>query len=117
MFLRYFVAGLTVPESFGIVVVPLNLCYALRSFCLGILHSPPSEHLRRQLIMISKVLSNLSTQVKFGEKEVFCFFSLGVSSNLLPQDYMVIMNDFLAENETALNKYYEHLCQVLTVYH
>jgi len=55
IFLRFFVVGLSVPESFGI------------------LSSPPSETLRRKLILISKVITNLSTNVKFGEKEVFAF--------------------------------------------
>ena len=69
MFLRYFVAALAVPESFGI------------------LETAPDDILRRQCILISKVLSNLSTQVRFGEKE----------------DYMMIMNDNIEMNENALD--------------
>ena len=59
MFLRFFVAGLAVPEAFGI------------------LSEPPEQKLRRKLIIISKVITNLSTNVKFGDKEVSLFiFSL-----------------------------------------
>ena len=53
LFLRYFVAGITVPESFGII------------------DKRPDPLMRRRLILISKVLSNMSTEVKFGDKEVF----------------------------------------------
>jgi hypothetical protein len=52
LFLRFFVAGMTVPESFGII------------------DKHPDPTMRRRLILISKVLSNMSTQVKFGGKEV-----------------------------------------------
>ena len=55
IFLRYFVAGITVPESFGIVA------------------KRPEPLMRRRLILISKVLSNMSTDVKFGDKEVLLF--------------------------------------------
>jgi len=75
IFLRYFVAGLAVPETFGI------------------LSEPPKESLRRKLILISKVITNLSTNVRFGEKE----------------EFMTIMNDFLNENEKALENYYNYL--------
>jgi hypothetical protein len=82
MFLRYFVAGLSVPESFGLV------------------SEPPSDSLRRKLILISKVISNLSTQVKFGVKE----------------EYMTIMNDFLEDNKDSLNAYYAFLCKVFLLF-
>ena len=57
IFLRFFVAGITVPESFGII------------------EKHPDPLMRRRLILISKVISNMSTYVKFGDKEVcFLFF-------------------------------------------
>jgi neurofibromin 1 len=76
IFLRFFVAGLSVPETFGII------------------EKPPSQSLRRQFILISKVLSNLSTNVLFGDKE----------------DYMVIMNPFLESRKDDLDPYYDLLC-------
>jgi len=78
MFLRFFVAGITVPESFGII----DKC--------------PDPLIRRRLILISKVISNMSTQVKFGEKE----------------DYMVVMNDYLESKQELLEKYYSFLCSI-----
>jgi len=76
IFLRYFVAGISVPESFGII------------------EKRPNPIMRRRLILISKVLSNMSTGVKFGEKE----------------DYMVIMNSYLESKRKLLEKYYKFLC-------
>ena len=52
--------------------------------------------MRRQLILISKVISNISTNVKFGDKE----------------SYMTILNDFLEEKEHSLDKYYDFLITV-----
>lgn len=75
LFLRYFVAALAVPESFGL------------------LKDVPSPTLRRQCILIAKVLSNLSTGIRFGKKE----------------EYMTIMNDYLVSNEGALAPYYEFM--------
>ena len=64
IFLRYFVAGITVPESFGIIA------------------KRPEPLMRRRLILISKVISNMSIEVKFGDKEVyfklFTLFLLGL---------------------------------------
>ena len=78
IFLRYFVAGVTVPESFGIV------------------KDRPAPQMRRRLILISKVLSNLSTNVKFGDKE----------------DYMTVMNDYLESKQPQVEKYLNFLCNV-----
>ena len=75
IFLRFFVAGITVPESFGIIDVR------------------PTPTLRRRLILISKVLSNLSTNVKFGDKE----------------DYMIVMNDYLESKQPLLKTYFAML--------
>ena len=75
MFLRYLIFGISFPESCGLVKIP------------------PSEEMRRQLILISKVLSAWSTNTKFDEKE----------------EYMVIMNDFISEHESTLKAYYDHI--------
>ena len=72
LFLRYFVAGISVPESFGLV------------------DFTPSTQLRRQLILISKVVSNLSTTVKFSETE----------------EFMIPLNEFLEEHENIIAEYY-----------
>eukprot|EP01107_Rhizomastix_libera_P009692 TRINITY_DN2581_c0_g1_i4.p1 TRINITY_DN2581_c0_g1~~TRINITY_DN2581_c0_g1_i4.p1 ORF type:complete len:1919 (-),score=475.92 TRINITY_DN2581_c0_g1_i4:24-5054(-) len=75
MFLRFFVAGISVPETFGI------------------LPKSPSKALRRKLILISKVVSSISTQVFFGTKE----------------DYMISMNEFLRENTGIFDDY---ICEI-----
>ena len=75
LFLRFFVAGISVPESFSLVAVP------------------PSADVRRQLVLISKVIQNISNHVRFGEKE----------------DFMTVMNDFIDQNEFAFTNYYEKL--------
>jgi len=76
IFLRFFVAGISVPESFGII------------------KERPEPLMRRRLILISKVLSNMSTHVKFGDKE----------------DYMIVMNDYLESKQPVFDKYYRFLC-------
>ena len=90
IFLRYFVAGISVPESFGISFI-ISI-----SFSLGLIDTSPDANLRRQLILISKVLSNLSTHVLFGNKE----------------EYMTIMNDFIESNSDSLSSYYSYVSQV-----
>jgi len=75
IFLRYFVAGIAVPESFGIV------------------SKRPESIMRRRLILISKVLSNMSNEIKFGDKE----------------DYMIVMNDYLESKHETLQHYYDYL--------
>ena len=82
IFLRYFVAGVTVPESFGIV------------------KDRPASQMRRRLILIAKVLSNLSTNVKFGDKE----------------DYMTVMNDYLESKQPQIENYFNFLCNVLFLF-
>ena len=62
----------------------------------GIIEQLPDPLIRRRLILISKVLSNLSTNVKFGDKE----------------DYMIIMNDYLESKQKQLEKFYAFLCSV-----
>ena len=76
IFLRFFVAGITVPESFGII------------------SKRPGPMMRRRLILIAKVISNMSTQVKFGDKE----------------DYMTIMNEYIGSKQNELREYYGFLC-------
>ena len=59
----------------------------------GIISAPPSASMRRQLVIISKVLQNISSHVTFGTKE----------------DFMTIMNDFVSENAGMCLSYYEKL--------
>ena len=62
----------------------------------GITQDIPSPLMRRRLILIAKVISNMSTQVKFGEKE----------------EYMKVMNDYLDSKKDQFDKFYEHVCKV-----
>ena len=72
-------------------------CFSFLCSFLGLLSSPPDETLRRQIILIAKVLSNLSTHVLFGAKE----------------EYMTIMNDFIESNSDSLDSYYAFISNVL----
>ena len=90
LFLRFFVAGITVPESFGFLDSIFIFLFP------GITQDIPSPLMRRRLILIAKVISNMSTQVKFGEKE----------------EYMKVMNDYLDSKKDEFAKFYDHVCQV-----
>jgi len=75
IFLRFFCPAVSSPEAYGIV------------------EEPPSPSARRLLILITKVLQNLSNDVEFGSKE----------------PYMVKMNDFIQSNRVKLAQFYEKL--------
>ncbi|KAH3746119.1 GTPase-activator protein for Ras family GTPase [Pelomyxa schiedti] len=75
-FLRFINTAISVPEGYGL------------------LPETPPENIRRQLIVISKILQNLANGVKFGDKEQF----------------MMKFNDFLEDNAAKLLKFYEQLC-------
>jgi len=75
LFLRFFCPAISTPESYGI------------------LDEPPSANSRRLLILITKVLQNLSNDVEFGAKE----------------QYMVKMNDFIQTNRPKLLAFYDRL--------
>jgi hypothetical protein len=57
------------------------------------LEEPPTPQARRLLILITKVLQNLSNDVEFGTKE----------------PYMAKMNDFIQSNRAKLTAFYEKL--------
>lgn len=96
LFLRFFVAGITVPESFGFSFIFIPFFTLVSQHFPGITEDIPSPLMRRRLILIAKVISNMSTQVKFGEKE----------------EYMKVMNDYLDSKKDEFSKFYDHVCQV-----
>jgi len=75
IFLRFFCPAVSSPEAYGIV------------------EEPPSASSRRLLILITKVLQNLSNDVEFGSKE----------------PYMTKMNDFIQSNRGKLEDFYNKL--------
>ena len=75
LFLRFILAGLSAPKECGFI------------------SSHPPDEMRRQLILISKVLSMWSIGDVFDEKE----------------EYMVVMNDFIEDHIAALTKYYDFI--------
>jgi len=77
MFLRYFCPGITSPESYGIV-------------------DTPTPNARRLLILITKVLQNLSNDVEFGSKE----------------PYMAKMNDFIQSNRDKIKTFFDEISKV-----
>mmetsp|Transcript_32094 Transcript_32094/g.89858 ORF Transcript_32094/g.89858 Transcript_32094/m.89858 type:complete len:784 (-) Transcript_32094:879-3230(-) len=74
-FLRFVCPSLLVPQESGIWEDPL----------------PPKA--KRALLLISKMLMNLSNGVKFGKKEA----------------YMIPMNDFVDSNEVLIRKFFDRL--------
>jgi len=80
IFLRFFCPAVSSPEAYGIV------------------EEPPSASSRRLLILITKVLQNLSNDVEFGSKE----------------PYMTKMNDFIQSNRAKLEQFYEKLVKPST---
>lgn len=80
IFLRFFCPAVSSPEAYGI------------------LDDPPSASSRRLLILITKVLQNLSNDVEFGAKE----------------PYMTKMNDFVQANREKLSKFYDKLLKPST---
>eukprot|EP01114_Cavostelium_apophysatum_P003999 TRINITY_DN1412_c0_g2_i5.p1 TRINITY_DN1412_c0_g2~~TRINITY_DN1412_c0_g2_i5.p1 ORF type:complete len:1014 (-),score=174.59 TRINITY_DN1412_c0_g2_i5:78-3119(-) len=75
IFLRFFCPAVSAPEAYGIV------------------EEPPSASARRLLILITKVLQNLSNDVEFGSKE----------------PYMTKMNDFIQSNRVKLAQFFDKL--------
>eukprot|EP01114_Cavostelium_apophysatum_P003995 TRINITY_DN1412_c0_g1_i1.p1 TRINITY_DN1412_c0_g1~~TRINITY_DN1412_c0_g1_i1.p1 ORF type:complete len:1016 (-),score=160.34 TRINITY_DN1412_c0_g1_i1:852-3899(-) len=75
IFLRFFCPAVSSPEAYGIV------------------EEAPSASARRLLILITKVLQNLSNDVEFGSKE----------------PYMTKMNDFIQSNRGKLTKFFDQL--------
>jgi hypothetical protein len=80
IFLRLFCPAVSSPEAYGIV------------------EEPPSADSRRLLILITKVLQNLSNDVEFGSKE----------------PYMTKMNDFIQSNRLKLITFYDKLLKAPT---
>lgn len=80
IFLRFFCPAVSSPEAYGIV------------------EEPPSASARRLLILITKVLQNLSNDVEFGSKE----------------PYMTKMNDFIHSNRQKLSDFYDKLVKPST---
>ena len=78
MFLRFLVPALTAPEAFQMV------------------HELPTPEERKLLVMIGKVLQNLSNGKEFGSKEKF----------------MTSMNIYILENQDAVARLFESLSHV-----
>eukprot|EP01114_Cavostelium_apophysatum_P017693 TRINITY_DN5318_c0_g1_i2.p1 TRINITY_DN5318_c0_g1~~TRINITY_DN5318_c0_g1_i2.p1 ORF type:complete len:955 (-),score=273.67 TRINITY_DN5318_c0_g1_i2:490-3312(-) len=76
LLLRYINPALMTPEAYGLLPegkIPANIP-------------------RRNLILVSKILQNLSNGVEFGKKEQF----------------MMSVNDFIKENKSKMEKYFEN---------
>eukprot|EP01106_Pelomyxa_sp_JSP_P002211 TRINITY_DN1339_c0_g1_i4.p1 TRINITY_DN1339_c0_g1~~TRINITY_DN1339_c0_g1_i4.p1 ORF type:complete len:175 (-),score=61.83 TRINITY_DN1339_c0_g1_i4:93-617(-) len=76
IFLRFYNNAISVPESFGFV------------------SQPPPQTVRRQLLLVTKVIQNLVNGLKFGEKEQF----------------MIKFNSFIEENKPKLKEFYLRIC-------
>ena len=76
IFLRFYNTAITVPESYGLM------------------ENPPEQNVRRQLILISKVLQNLANGVQFGEKE----------------KHMTKLNGFLTSSRPQYEKFINKIC-------
>eukprot|EP00735_Rhodelphis_limneticus_P000026 TRINITY_DN1004_c0_g1::TRINITY_DN1004_c0_g1_i1::g.29951::m.29951 TRINITY_DN1004_c0_g1::TRINITY_DN1004_c0_g1_i1::g.29951 ORF type:complete len:772 (+),score=265.22,sp/Q54K32/RGAA_DICDI/31.56/3e-98,RasGAP/PF00616.14/3.5e+03,RasGAP/PF00616.14/4.8e-45,RasGAP/PF00616.14/3.7e+03,RasGAP_C/PF03836.10/5.8e+03,RasGAP_C/PF03836.10/3.6e+02,RasGAP_C/PF03836.10/5.7e-12,IncA/PF04156.9/0.004,IncA/PF04156.9/2.1e+03,IncA/PF04156.9/66,Snapin_Pallidin/PF14712.1/1.5e+03,Snapin_Pallidin/PF14712.1/1.5e+03,Snapin_Palli len=83
IYLRFFNPAIVSPES------------------LNLLDSKPSPVMRRNLILIAKLLQNLSNGVQFGGKE----------------DYMAPLNRFIVENKDKLQDYFDRLTDVADLDH
>eukprot|EP00727_Mastigamoeba_balamuthi_P011578 m51a1_g7042 hypothetical protein (1420) ;mRNA; f:113742-121077 len=68
----------------------LNIAISLPEF-YGLLKKPPNETLRRCLVLVTKVLQNLSTATLFGDKEA----------------YMTNFNELIHNNMVKLDAFYE----------
>jgi len=75
IFLRFFCPAISSPEAYGVV------------------DEPPQPNARRLLILITKVLQNLSNDVEFGSKE----------------PYMTKMNDFIITNRPKITEFYVNM--------
>jgi hypothetical protein len=60
----------------------------------GLMDEPPSAGVGRQLILLSKIISNLANRVEFGREK-----------------FMEKMNDFIRDNKDKLDKFYEAISQ------
>jgi len=76
LFLRFYNTAITVPEAYGIMP------------------TPPRPSVRRQLLLVSKVLQNLANDVMFGDKE----------------PNMARLNSFLASQRPAYEQFIRRLC-------
>eukprot|EP01106_Pelomyxa_sp_JSP_P009999 TRINITY_DN269_c0_g1_i1.p1 TRINITY_DN269_c0_g1~~TRINITY_DN269_c0_g1_i1.p1 ORF type:complete len:211 (-),score=82.56 TRINITY_DN269_c0_g1_i1:119-751(-) len=76
MFLRFYNNAITVPESFGFIP------------------EAPPQAIRRELLVIGKVLQNLANGMEFGKKE----------------EFMIKFNSFLEESTPKLQAFYKELC-------
>lgn len=86
---RFFCPAVTSPEIYGIV----EGFFFFKFFKKLIFLEPPSPESRRLLILMTKVLQNLSNNVEFGSKE----------------PYMEKMNDFIHSNKEKLDQYFQNL--------
>ena len=93
IFLRFFCPAVSSPEAYGIVEGMHGFTRTYQP-----LTEPPSASARRLLILITKVLQNLSNDVEFGSKE----------------PYMTKMNDFIHSNRQKLSDFYEKLVKPAT---
>lgn len=96
MFLRFFCPAVTSPEAYGIVDGMLETILLLQIILIDFfncLTEPPSPESRRLLILMTKVLQNLSNDVEFGLKE----------------PHMAKLNDFIHSNREKLDQFFKAL--------
>jgi hypothetical protein len=74
IFTRFLCVAIVSPQSFGIC-------------------GPPSRQVQRNLVLVSKVLQNLATRTKFGEKE----------------EFMTVLNDFISEKKGQVKRVYSDI--------
>jgi len=78
IFLRFINPAILLPESYGLST------------------HPPIESARRQLLLVTKVLQNLSNGVLFGKKE----------------EFMISVNPFIEQNQKSCNDFLDELCNI-----
>jgi len=75
VFLRFICPAIVAPNIYGVVL------------------DPPNSETQRHLLLVAKVLQNLSNGITFGSKEPF----------------MAPLNDFISENLTKLTKFFDEI--------
>ncbi|KAH3743948.1 GTPase-activator protein for Ras family GTPase [Pelomyxa schiedti] len=75
IFLRFYNTAISVPESYGL------------------LPQAPPPSIRRQMVVVTKMLQNLANGIEFGKKE----------------EFMMKFNDWLEDNATRMTKFYNDI--------
>jgi len=76
LFLRFYNCAIAIPEAYGL------------------LKNPPSERVRRSLVLATKVLTTMASGAHFGDKEAF----------------MTQFNDLIDKNQKSLKHFYKRVC-------